>query len=414
MRNYLDLLRHAHDNGSRQINERTGEVTLKVVGPQLRYDLQAGFPLVTTSKKHLRSIIEELLWFIRGDTNNELLRARGVSIWDEWALVEPHVRQRPLSNYDRAEIYAKREGVPLKGVLTMLENLDREEGMRGLRPSSSNGGEPNGGEKFLNDQDIPTYVDQIIHGVGELGPIYGRMWRYWPNPDGTTTDQLVQVLNDLKERPFSRRHIVTAWNPSVLPDETVNAQENVRRGRQALAPCHAFYQFVVEQLDQSQRVLLYIAKRYPGGLSEVQASADHLLELVRLNEEQVEEGRTFMIEEMLRHNGIPDKRLGTVVTQRSADIPLGVPYNIASYAILTMMIANQLNFALGELVMNFGDAHIYHKQMEGVREQLSREPRPLPQLLINPDVKNFFDYKFEDFQLVGYDSHPTIKYEITV
>lgn len=414
MRNYLDLLRHAYEKGSRQINERTGEVTLKVVGPQLRYDLQAGFPLVTSSKKHLRSIIEELLWFIRGDTNNELLRARGVSIWDEWALTEPHVRKRPYSNRERAGLYAEREGLNIQGVLAMLDKLDSEEVMRGKRPSSKNGGEPNGGEKFLDDQNVPAYEDLVIHPVGELGPIYGRMWRYWPNPDGTTTDQLVQVLNDLKERPFSRRHIVTAWNPSVLPEETVNAQENVRRGRQALAPCHAFYQFVVEQLDRDQRIALYTHQVYNGAPTALQLDADPIYKLQRENVAEPSAELQGLIDATLAAHQIPDKRLGTVVTQRSADIPLGVPYNIASYAILTMMIAKQLNFALGELVMNFGDAHIYHKQMEGVALQITREPRPLPKLLLNPDVKNFFDYKFEDFQLVGYDPHPTIKYEITV
>lgn len=414
MRNYLDLLSYAYHSGSRQINERTGEVTVKVIAPQLRYNLAEAFPLVTTSKKHLRSIIEELLWFRDGRTNNQWLADRNVSIWNEWALTEPVIRKRAMANIDRARLYAEKVGRPMAEVTKELEEMDRQVGREGQSPSSRVGGEANGAEKFLNDLEIPAYHDDIVYDVGELGPIYGRMWRYWPNPDGTVTDQLTQVLNDLRDRPFSRRHIVMAWNPSFLPDERISAQENVKAGRQALAPCHMGYQFIVEQLEREQRVQLYIAKKYPGGLCEAQSSADHLLELVRLNGEQVEEGRNYMIDEMLRHNGIPDKRLNCVVMQRSADIPLGVPYNIASYAILTMMIAKQLDFALGELVMNFHDAHIYQKQMEGVAEQLQREPKPLPQLLLNPNVKNIFDYEFEDFKLVGYDAHPTIKYEITV
>jgi len=264
MKTYLDLLRHVRDTGVRK-SDRTGTGTVSVFGYQMRFDLAQGFPLVTTKKCHLRSIIHELLWFLKGETNIRYLKDNGVSIWDEWA-----------------------------------------------------------DEK------------------GNLGPVYGYQWRSWPAPDGRHIDQIQRVLDDLKNNPDSRRIIVSAWNVADLD-------------KMALAPCHAFFQF-------------YVA----------------------------------------------DGRLSCQLYQRSADLFLGVPFNIASYALLTMMVAQVAGLKPGDFVHTLGDAHIYLNHFDQVNEQLSREPRPLPTMKINPEVKDLFAFRFEDFTLEGYDPHPAIKAPVAV
>jgi len=264
MKPYLDLMRHVLEHGTRK-DDRTGTGTLSVFGWQMRYDLAAGFPLITTKKCHLRSIIHELLWFLQGDTNIKYLKDNGVSIWDEWA-----------------------------------------------------------------DEN------------GNLGPVYGHQWRSWPKPDGGTIDQISEVVKTLKTNPDSRRIIVSAWNVADLD-------------RMALAPCHAFFQF-------------YVA----------------------------------------------DGKLSCQLYQRSADIFLGVPFNIASYALLTMMMAQVTGLGLGDFVHTLGDAHLYLNHLDQAREQLSREPRPLPTMTLNPDVKDIFGFRFEDFTLAGYDPHPAIKAPVAV
>lgn len=279
MQQYLDLMRDVVENGTDR-GDRTGVGTRSVFGRQLRFDLSQGFPLVTTKKVHLRSIIYELLWFLRGSTDNNWLRERKVSIWNEWA----------------------------------LEN-------------------------------------------GDLGPIYGKQWRSWACPDGSTLDQISEVLGQLKSKPNSRRLIVSAWNPAELPDESLSPQENVRQGRMALAPCHCLFQF-------------YVSKG----------------------------------------------RLSCQLYQRSADLFLGVPFNIASYALLTHMMAQQADLEVGEFVHTFGDCHLYsnHLNDEIVFEQLRREPRPLPQLRIARKPDTLFDYELEDFIFENYDPLPAIKAPIAI
>ena len=264
MRQYLDLMRHILEHGTRK-NDRTGTGTLSVFGPQLRFDLQAGFPLLTTKKVHLKAIIHELLWFLKGETNIRYLRENGVSIWDEWA----------------------------------------------------------------DDK-------------GELGPVYGYQWRSWPAPDGRHIDQMAKVIEDIRRNPDSRRLIVSAWNVADLD-------------KMALLPCHAFFQF-------------YVA----------------------------------------------DGKLSCQLYQRSADLFLGVPFNIASYALLTMMVAQVCNLALGEFVHTFGDTHLYSNHLEQAREQLTRAPRKLPAMRLNPAIRNIFDFKYEDFTLEAYDPHPAIKAPVAV
>lgn len=264
MEQYLDLMRTVLERGTRK-TDRTGTGTLSLFGAQLRFDLAAGFPLVTTKKLHLKSIVHELLWFLRGDTNVRYLRDRGVSIWDEWA--DEH---------------------------------------------------------------------------GDLGPVYGHQWRSWPAPGGGSIDQITQVLADIRRTPDSRRLIVSAWNPADLP-------------KMALAPCHALFQFHVA-----------------------------------------------------------DGRLSCQLYQRSADIFLGVPFNIASYALLTLMVAQVCDLAPGDFIHTFGDAHLYLNHLDQAREQLSRQPRPLPVMTLNPAVRDLFAFRFEDFTLTGYDPHPHISAPVAV
>jgi thymidylate synthase len=277
MKTYLDLLQSILERGTRKA-DRTGTGTLSLFGYQMRFDLAQGFPAVTTKKLHLKSIIHELLWFLRGDTNIRYLQENGVSIWNEWATED-----------------------------------------------------------------------------GELGPVYGAQWRNWIAPDGRRIDQVAQLLQDLRERPDSRRHIVSAWNPALLPDETRSPRENAALGLQALPPCHALFQFHVA-----------------------------------------------------------DGRLSCQLYQRSADVFLGVPFNIASYALLTMMIAQVVGLEPGEFVHTFGDVHIYMNHLEQVQTQLSREPLPLPRMQINPAVRDLFAFRYEDFELLDYRCHPAIPAPIAV
>ena len=264
MRQYLDLMRHILEHGNRK-QDRTGTGTLSIFGPQLRFDLQAGFPLLTTKKVHLKSIIHELLWFLKGETNTRYLKENGVSIWDEWA----------------------------------------------------------------DDK-------------GELGPVYGYQWRSWPAADGRHIDQIAKVIADIKSNPNSRRLIVSAWNVSDLD-------------KMALMPCHAFFQF-------------YVA----------------------------------------------DGKLSCQLYQRSADLFLGVPFNIASYALLTLMVAQVCGLQPGEFVHALGDTHLYLNHLDQAREQLSRTPRKLPAMKLNPTVTNIFDFKYEDFTLEAYDPYPAIKAPVAV
>lgn len=274
MRQYHDLLQHILDYGTDK-GDRTGTGTKSIFGYQMRFNLQDGFPMVTTKKLHLKSIIHELLWFLTGDTNVKYLQDNGVRIWNEWA----------------------------------NEN-------------------------------------------GDLGPVYGHQWRNWNNED---IDQIKGIIETLKNNPNSRRMMVSAWNPSVMPDTRVSFSENVANGKAALPPCHAFFQFYVS-----------------------------------------------------------DNKLSCQLYQRSADVFLGVPFNIASYALFTMMMAQVCGFEYGDFIHTFGDVHIYSNHMEQVKLQLSREPRELPTMKMNPKVKDIFNFTFEDFSLENYNPHPAIKGAVAI
>ena len=274
MKQYLDLVNHVLEHGNEK-SDRTGTGTKSVFGYKMRFDLSKGFPMVTTKKLHLKSIVYELLWFLKGDTNTKYLTDNGVRIWNEWA----------------------------------------------------------------DDN-------------GDLGPVYGHQWRNWNSDE---IDQIKSVIDTLKTNPNSRRMLVSAWNPSVLPDTSKSFSENVANGKAALPPCHAFFQFYV-------------------------------------------------------HKG----KLSCQLYQRSADIFLGVPFNIASYALFTMMMAQVCGYEAGDFVHTFGDAHIYSNHLEQLELQRSREPHPLPKMILNPEVKDIFDFTFEDFTLLDYNHHPHIKGKVAV
>ncbi len=274
MRAYLDLLQDILENGN-QKGDRTGTGTISVFGRQMRFNLSEGFPMVTTKKLHLKSIIHELLWFIKGDTNIKYLQDNGVKIWDAWA-----------------------------------------------------------------DEN------------GDLGPVYGAQWRNW---NGEGIDQLANVVDQLKHNPNNRRIIISAWNPSVMPDTSISFSENVANGKAALPPCHAFIQF-------------YVA----------------------------------------------DGKLSCQLYQRSADVFLGVPFNIASYALFTMMLAQVCDLGLGEFVHSFGDVHLYNNHIEQAKLQLTRDPKPLPKMKININVRDIDQFTFDDFELLNYEYHPHIKGAVSV
>jgi len=274
MKQYLDLVKHVLEKGDFK-QDRTGTGTKSVFGYQMRFDLSEGFPMLTTKKLHLKSIIYELLWFLKGDTNIKYLNENGVRIWNEWA-----------------------------------------------------------------DEN------------GDLGPVYGFQWRNW---NGDNIDQITELIDNLKKNPNSRRMLVSAWNPSVLPDTSISFKENVSQGKAALPPCHAFFQFYVN-----------------------------------------------------------DGKLSCQLYQRSADIFLGVPFNIASYSLFTLMIAQVCGYKPGDFIHTFGDAHIYSNHFDQVKLQLTREPKQLPTIEINPDIKDIFNFNFEDFNLINYNPDPHIKGNVAI
>ena len=274
MQQYLDLVRFIQEHGVCK-TDRTGTGTKSIFGYQMRFDMAKGFPLITTKKIHIKSVIHELLWFLKGDTNINYLKENGVRIWNEWA-----------------------------------------------------------DEK------------------GNLGPVYGHQWRNW-NDEGI--DQIKSVINTLKTNPDSRRMLVSAWNPSVMPDTSISFSKNIANNKVALPPCHAFFQFYVAQ-----------------------------------------------------------GKLSCQLYQRSADLFLGVPFNIASYALLNLMVAQVCDLEPGTFVHTFGDVHIYSNHHDQIEKQLSRNPKPLAQMILNPEIKNIFDFKYEDFSLAGYDPHPLIKGKVAI
>lgn len=345
MKQYLDMVRHVLTTGNKRI-DRTGTGTISVFGYEARYDLADGFPLCTTKKTSMRAITEELLWFLKGSTDNADLVKKNVHIWDEWALHDD---------------------------------------------------------------------------LGSLGPIYGKQWRSWQGKaiaskgvnvstnlvDDVETftgisnafeyieiDQIKQLIENLKTKPFSRRHVITAWNPADLPDESKSPQQNVLDGKMALAPCHCLFQFYVQELSVHHRRHDYLLRGLRLDFSNP------------LNDEESHQ--------LFDQHDIPKYKLSCRLDQRSMDVGLGAVYNVASYALLLMMVAQVTNMRCGEFIHHIGDMHIYLNHVDALKEQLTREPYRLPTMKINPNVKDIFNFTIDDFELVGYYAHPHIKMDVAV
>jgi len=377
MRQYLELMQYIRDHGNVITNERTGVGTKSIFGWMMRFDLKAGFPLVTTKKLHLRSIIHELLWMIAGRTDNQYLNDVGVTIWDEWALKEDQIENRAIPGPQLAQKLADKLGITLGEAQIKLNAASREPA--GLQ----------GGYALLKEHEIPLTQDVVVREKGDLGPIYGRQWRNWRTPYGHSIDQLQAAIDELRTNPGSRRNIVTAWNPADLPNAKLSPEDNVKEGKMSLAACHCMFQFRTRALSIEERI---------------KAAADRGIGSWDWEIKQAES-----VSALLDSQDVPKFALSCMLTQRSADVFLGVPFNIASYALLTHMVAQVVNMVPDELVWSGGDVHLYTNHMEQVDLQLSREPLPLPTLKLNPAITQLEDFTFEDIEIAGYQYHPPIK-----
>lgn len=405
MRQYLNLGDLIRGTGNTRA-DRTGTGTRSLFGQQMRFDLAKGFPLVTTKPVHLKSIIVELLWFLAGSTNNNLLKEQGVNIWSDWALADK--RERTVE--ERLAL------IPEQWLSVWRSHHKPLETHTDI-------------DAALNDYKADGHIsgsllefDRWERGPkdGELGPVYGRQWRSWPGKSyldrsaGSMVqpeiDQIEELIVGLKTKPWSRRHIVSGWNPADMPDESKSHEENVRNDKQALPPCHTLFQFYVE--NRSLGELLADL----GMVFWDQMFLDLGFSDAGLTNEVDVISRSVQIVNYIEGKGIPTKKLSCQLYQRSADWCLGVPFNIASYSLLTMMVAQVVNMAPGEFVHTFGDSHMYANHIETWdNEQRNRVPQELPRMRINPDVKDIFAFKYEDFTLEGYDPVlPAIKYKIAV
>lgn len=382
MRAYLDLLETILTKGRMRTTPRNGASTLAVFGEQLRFNLTDGFPIVTTRKVALRPAIEEVLWFLSGSTNNEELKAKNISIWDSWAAPSDVPMETRLTVSARREHYYQQ----------LLS--------AGLAPTLARSAAILANEKKLDDEGV--VVSEYNHHPtrkGELGPIYGQMWRAWPNADGTTTDQIQTLLDNLRTRPYSRRHVISAWNPSVLPSEEYSPIENVYMGKQCLPPCHTTVQFSVEPMTHEERIAWF---------------DDHTS---RLNTKPLKlalTGDPVNLDIVLTNLGVPKDRLSCKLFARSQDVPVGTVFNIIGYAFLTTAIAHALHMVPGEYIHSCGDAHIYSDQIDLVKAQLKRQPKKLPFLRFEKPIDSIFDITYDDVTLEGYQAHPSIKYPVTV
>ena len=376
MKQYLELLQNVLDKGHEK-GDRTGTGTTSIFGAQMRFNLQEGFPLVTTKKVHMRSIIHELLWFLKGDTNVKYLQDNGVKIWDAWALPRDEVVVEEMSRPDRAS-WAIREGYSHNDPEGFYKYLN------GLGLESA--------DRYLDELGVPRSRERVVRNEGELGPIYSKQWRDWVGPDGQHHDQISNVIEQLINDPDSRRIIVSAWNVGELD-------------QMALMPCHSFFQFYTRELSIDER-LSWVKKNHP------ETNKQMFVERPPEVREQGTELEYYSAK--LEEYKAPKRTLSCQLYMRSSDTFLGLPFNIASYALLTHMIAQQVNMVPGEFVWTGGDVHIYSNHMEQVKEQLTREPKPLPQLVIKRKPESIFDYQYNDFEIAGYDSHPLIKAPVAV
>lgn len=442
MRQYLRMVEEIRHSPTYR-GDRTGTGAQSIFGHQLRFDLAEGFPLVTTKFVPVKSIIDELLWFLDGDTNNETLLKNKCNIWKEWAVADQTRRTYTdeervgkfldivkAEGYEGVAIHLATQEPPadeipqdgqlhLYGNVTLLELADR--------------------------YGIPT--EEVINGPmhGELGPVYGAQWRRWEdvkivpqstpkedqlrqegyelmgsyynNADGLSysvlrkeIDQFAELMEGLRKKPFSRRHLLSAWNPADLPNESIPPQANVMQGKMALAPCHALFQFYVDYRSPEALKADAGAELW----AQCQAQIDQVLATPNISEFHAWTSIYRELEALLQPAGIKTRRLSCQLYQRSCDTMLGVPFNIASYSLLTMMMAQCLDMVAGDFIWVGGDVHIYSNHFEGVAEQLGRSPKALPKMWINPEVKDIFAFQREDFRLEEYVHDPKIVFNIAV
>lgn len=403
MNNYLQLLEHVLTKG-RAKSDRTGTGTLSVFGPQLEFDLREGFPLVTTKKVHLKSIIHELLWFLRGSTNATELQAVGVKIWDEWAAPEDVYYREKMSFYEIKLAWAAMKKITIADADAKILEMSKQ--LRADHPEQMAEIIDHMVRDLLLRDGAPEYKEVLETAKGELGPVYGKQWRAWPTPSGNI-DQIANAIERLKTNPDCRRIIVSAWNVGQLD-------------QMALMPCHNFFQFHTEELTPGERLQLAWDKKRDAKDFDVRLDRlyDEFL-MLSTNPAAPEQGfiTGSVVNEVHAYMDelrIPRRILNCKFNMRSADLFLGVPFNIASYSLLTMMIGQVVNMVPGKVILTMGDAHIYSNHIDQVKEQLSRTPRPLPRMEIAKDVSHIDDFRFEDFTLHEYDPHPTIKAPVAV
>lgn len=397
MQEILSLFQDIIDNGTDSTN-RTGEKSRKVFGRHRSFDLSKGFPFPTTRETYLRGVIVELLWFIDGDTNIKRLVDNNVHIWDEWALTEEHLAmlsEEEIPYTERLEMYINQ--------LNTERNYTEEEAAESRRSITLC---PHIRSQIdnMNAAGIRKYhtYGELGFKVGDLGPVYGKMWRQWPSYNGTI-DQIAKVQSDLINRPTSRRIIVSAWNPAVLPDESVSPQMNVLNGRQALAPCHTMFQLATADLSVDERTEIL---RDNHELFQDYMHWSESREMLNMSREECKAA----IHEKLSELGIAKYRLNLLVYCRSQDVPLGTPFNIAGYALLCMMFAKTSNMVPGTLHWVGGDVHYYLNQRESMDLQLTRTPTESPRIILHGKQETVFDFKLEDFELVDYRPQAKIKY----
>ncbi len=418
MQSYLNTLEQIVNHGA--LKQGRNGPTRAIFGTSTRYDLREGFPLLTTKKINFKNIVEELVWFISGDTNNETLRERGVNIWNKWAMPVDKSRRRFTDQKDwenwfhrtlhnalsnsivKAQLEASTMGEEEKKTLDEVIELYR----KAIVVSEELGYEQ--AWNVLKDSGVlkhnQSHWTEQFPAVGELGPVYGKMWRFWPDGNGGHIDQLANAITMLKERPDSRRIYVTAWNPALIPDESKSHVDNIIDGKQVLPPCHVSYQFYSHVMTLAERVkhaghVFMIGDTLVGPNFDFDQNTDPVFD------EQVMQ--------VLDAKGVPTRWLSCRLDQRSADWPVGVPYNIASYSLLTMVVAKIVGMAPYEFYHTTGDTHVYGDQVELAKEQITRIPTKLPKVLINPYLTDIDKFCADDVRLVDYQCQAHIPYPVT-
>lgn len=461
-------------DANRLSNNRTDTKTIKIVGEMLKFDLMRDnkpiVPLATTKWVFFKGIKGELNWLLDGDTNAMALIDQNIHIWDDWMINEPKTYPLELTLGRRVEVYGNMnnlsagnmQGMLIGEAIAKIHETLKERGVAITDAACA---------ALLDELGVPRQIDASITEKGDLGPVYGAQWRNFPageyffnltddelnqyienmeasqkaaldesgakNPDGSYhlamaremlsavgIDQISQTLGNLRRYPNSRRHIVTAWNPQVAPSDGMSAQENVEQGRAALASCHTLFHFVTEELTETERLALVPAPEDTSGLVldfmpavlALNKYARHLVAEGKLNAEAVyaENGYVMPTNLLLDACAIPKYRLNCILYQRSADSFLGLPFNIASYSLLTHMVAKEVNMLPGQFTWMGGDVHLYLNHIEQVKEMISREPYPSPELWLNPEVKSIFEYKLKDIKVINYQHHGKLSGEVAV